>query len=180
MEDFEARELFEVSTLQLRAFGCTSKNVVDALHNAIIDAWAQVVENKILHFVRQKFQEDSRGDGAHESRKVERLRKQLLNHIYLNGKLQVFLNKLETHLMTYVFAIPRYITLPNDMANKECPNDEEELLETLKNLVQSIIELRYKTQIMDVESEKARNALKILRALKGTATASEPESEPMI
>jgi hypothetical protein len=43
--------------------------------------------------------------------------------------------------MTYVFAIPRYITLPNDMANKECPNDEEELLETLKNLAQSIIEV---------------------------------------
>lgn len=52
------------------------------------------------------------------------------------------------HLMNYIFSVPRYVTLPEDRNQSECPNDEEEMWTKIETLSREIVQVSLSKEIV--------------------------------
>ncbi|VDD91231.1 unnamed protein product [Enterobius vermicularis] len=126
-------DLYEYET---QFFGFSPKGFIDTVYNVIVETWTTIVQKEIIPKIKCEDIDDS---------KISNLKKKFASLIVRNNFLDGMMDRLEQHVVHYIFRIPDFLTLPEDLPNlevNETIDEEVEIGQRIKRLEDEIVEYK--------------------------------------
>uniref|UniRef100_A0A0N5AS01 Protein MIS12 homolog n=1 Tax=Syphacia muris TaxID=451379 RepID=A0A0N5AS01_9BILA len=156
--------LYEYETQFL---GFSPKGFVDTVYNIIADVWTSVVQDEIIS--RTPLSELN-------TAQLSAMKKALILLVCKDCKLGHVMDELEQYVLKYVFRIPDFLTLPEDLPNLdviEQVDEERQICDRIKALESEIIELRLARIMLDDEIQNTEKLLDVIQELEGISTTDK-------